>query len=267
MADSSHLQPVRESGWRCGFANLLRLENQRWWSTRRWWVVSLVMLVVVNGFLAFGIWIDPLLNPGERPPEVAEVAFDVFFLWMSILSVLAAIFIAQGVVVGEKQSGVAAWVLSAPASREAFISTKFFGNAIGLLATTVIFQGVVAYAQLSLREGRLLPLLPIMAALCLQCLYVLFYLALVILLGTYFATSVPVLAVSFATLLGQPFLDIFFTGYAPWLAWALPSKMPELARFAHRGEPLPSVLSIFVTLACILTFLFLAVRRFRREEF
>jgi ABC-2 type transport system permease protein len=267
MAGSMQLQPVIEHGWRCGFSNLLRLENQRWWTTSRWWVVSVVMLVVVNGFLAFGIWIDPLFQPGELPPEFSAGAFDVFLFWMSIISVLTAIFIAQGAMIGEKQSGVAAWVLSAPVSRGAFVSTKFIGNAIGLLSTTVVLQGFVAYAQLLLREGHLLPILPILAALTLQSFYVLFYLALAIMLGTFFASRVPVLALSFGILLGQPFIDNSLTGFAPWLAWALPSKLPELARFAHRGESLPSTLSIFVTITFITGFLLLAIWRFKREEF
>ena len=40
MASVTVLQPLKERGWRRGFANLLRKENGEWWHTRRWWLQS-----------------------------------------------------------------------------------------------------------------------------------------------------------------------------------------------------------------------------------
>jgi ABC-2 type transport system ATP-binding protein len=45
------------------------------------------------------------------------------------------------------------------------------------------------------------------------------------------------------------------------------AKLPELARFAHRWQPLPSYSSIVVALVLTSLFLALAIWRFRREEF
>jgi len=267
MSENGQLRPVVEKGWRCGFANLLRLENQRWWSTRRWWVQCLVMLVILNGLLAYGIWISPLLEPGERPPDFVAGTLDVVLIWMSILSVLNTLFMVQSAIIGEKQSGVAAWILSAPVSRSAFIIAKFIGNAVGLLAATIWLQGLLIYVQFSASEGRFLPILPIVTALLLQSQYLLFYLALVIMLGAFFSSRAPVLVISFAVLIGQPFIDNLAAEFAPWLSWALPAKLPELARFAHRWQPLPSYSSIVVALALTTVFLALAIWRFRREEF
>jgi len=116
------------------------------------------------------------------------------------------------------------------------------------------------------REEHLLSAAPIAAALSLQALYMLFYLALALMLGTFFSSRVPVLAISFGVLLSQPFIDNSLKS-APWIAWVLPAKLPELARFAHRGEPLPSILTIIVVLILTSGFLWLAIWRFNREEF
>jgi len=267
MAENAQLQRVEEYGWRCGFANALRLENQHWWATKRWWVLSLIMTVLLNGMLAYGLWIVPLFEPVEPNPELVSGTLDVILIWMSILSVFSTIFITQSAIIGEKQSGVVAWILSGPVSRSTFIIAEFIGNAIGLLATTVFLQGILIYLQLSISAGSLLPIVPILAALLLQSLYVMFYLALVIMLGTFFSSRVPLLGISFAVLIGQPFIDNFAEEFAPWLSWALPAKLPELARFAHRWQKLPSYSSIVLAFVLVLGFLALAIWRFKRDEF
>lgn len=264
---ASTLEPVVERGWRCGLRNLLRLENQRWWGTRRWWVQSLVLLVLLNGLLAFGLWIDPLIETVTRPPGYLETALDIVLMWMSILTVLVTIFVAQDALVGEKQSGLAAWVLSGPVSRPAYLLSKFLAHGLGLLSTAVFLQGLVAYLQASLLDGRLRPLLPWLAALALQALYVLFYLALVLWLGAVFTSRLPVLLTAFGVLLGQPLVEFFTREWAPGLAWLFPSKLPELARFAQRAEAWPSVVPAVAAVAYVAVFLWLAVRRFEREEF
>ena len=67
---------------------------------------------------------------------------------------IAVIIIMKDTLVGEKQSGTAAWVLSKPVSRPAFILSKLAANSIGVLATIVILPGVVAFILYRLR-GRL----------------------------------------------------------------------------------------------------------------
>ncbi|MDH3295952.1 MAG: hypothetical protein OER95_16670, partial [Acidimicrobiia bacterium] len=63
MVEAPALQAVEESGWRRGFANLFRKENERWWHTRRWMLQTVLWLVVLNGILAMGLWIVPLVRP------------------------------------------------------------------------------------------------------------------------------------------------------------------------------------------------------------
>ena len=279
MASNNTLQLVEERGWRSGFANLMRQENGRWWRARRWWVQSLIWLVVLNGILVFALWIAPLVEPGEagagnvqaRWQVNEEAATEVFALvlqFMGIFPVFGVLVITQGAIVREKQSGTAAWILSGPVSRVAFILSKLIANAIGFLVTVVVLQGLIAYLQLSLSMGEFLPPIPIVAALSLHGLHLLFYLTLTLMLGAFFKSRGPVLAIPIAVLIGQGIMESLAKGFAPWFPWhILPAKLPGLAGIAALGEPLPSFSPIVAVLLFSLVFVLLAIWRFEREEF
>ena len=66
MSSGITLQPVIEHGWRSGFVNLLRKENSLWWGTRKWWVQTLIWLVISNGIIAFLLWGIPLIDPSAN---------------------------------------------------------------------------------------------------------------------------------------------------------------------------------------------------------
>ncbi len=112
MASVSVLQAVEESGWRRGFANLLRKENGEWWHTRRWWLQSLIWLPIVNGILAVGLWVVPVIDPAEAGDTLENLG--IFIQVMTQFPIFGVIVITQGAVIGEKQSGTAAWIMSAP---------------------------------------------------------------------------------------------------------------------------------------------------------
>lgn len=279
MANNNALQLVKERGWRSGLANLMRLENGRWWGTSRWWVQSLMWLVVLNGILVLVLWILPMVGSGEAGAgdvqaswqvneEAAAQGFDGLLTLMGVFPVFGVLVITQGVIVGEKQSGTAAWILSSPVSRVAFILSKLIANAIGFLVIVVVLQGLIAYLQLSLRLGGFVPPLPIVAALSLHALHLLFYLTLTLMLGAFFDSRGPVLAIPIAILIGQGLLESLAKRFAPWFPWQiLPAKLPGLASIAAQGEPLPSFSPIVAVLLFSLAFVLLAIWRFEREEF
>ena len=133
MSSSNTLQLVNERRWRRGFANLLRKENGMWWGTRRWWVQSLVWLLTLNGFIAFLIWLVPVLDPGGETVSPSE-GLEVFMVFLGFFGAIGVMVLTQGAIVGEKRSGTVAWILSNPVSRSAFILSKLIGNAMGILA-------------------------------------------------------------------------------------------------------------------------------------
>jgi len=269
MASASVLQPVKESGWRRGFANLLRKENGEWWRTRRWWTQSLIWLLIANGILAIGVWVVPIMEPAEAGDTMENLG--IFIQLMAWFPMFAVVVIAQGAVIGEKQSGTAAWIMSAPVSRSAFILAKLVANAIGFFVTIILVQGVVAYVQLSLSDGSPLALAPYLAMLALLSLYLLFYLTLTLMLGTFFDTRGPVLGIAIAVSIVSmlSLIGSLFASFLPWIVVIVPEAIPGILTLLVQGEPLPDVWPIPIILMAVYSLLFvaLAIWRFNREEF
>ena len=268
MASANNIQLLDERGWRQGFANLFHKESGAWWRTRRWWVQSLLWLLIVNGILAIGLWVVPVVAPEEAGDVVENLG--MFVELMALFPMYAVIVITQGAIIGEKQSGTAAWILSAPVSRSGFILSKLFANAIGFLVTIIIVQGLAAYVQISVSEGSLLPLGPYLANLALLSLYLVFYLALTLMLGTFFNTRGPVLGIAIGVAIGSMFgIGQLLAGFLPWLVLILPEALPALVSALVQGESIPAIWPVPIIVISLYTVLFvaLAIWRFNREEF
>ena len=101
MLANDVFQPVQERGWRHGLRNMLRVEFGKWFRTRMWWTQALIWILVVNGILAGILW------SGEGM-DVSEAA-SLFSLFIGLFPSIAIIIIMQDAVVGERESGTAAW--------------------------------------------------------------------------------------------------------------------------------------------------------------
>jgi ABC-2 type transport system permease protein len=243
---------------------MLRKETGTWWGTRKWWVQSLVWLLLVNGVIGFILWAIPLIEP-MAVPQGAD-AVPTFMAMIGVGSTLGVLILTQSIIVREKQMGTAAWILSNPVTRVAFVLAKLVGHAIGCLAIIILLQGLVAYVQFSLRDAVLWPALPLAAAMGLQALNLLFYLTLAVMLGTLFRGRGPVLGIAFTFYFAQEILAQLesIVRYVPPY---MPAKLPQMAVAVALGQPLPSVKPILsVTVACLL-FVVVALWRFSREEF
>ena len=75
----------------------------------------------------------------------AALGLTVFFAVAGIALPIGAIIMGQEEVLDEKRSGTAAWILSKPVSRVAFILAKVTANAIGILIIMVLLEGALAY--------------------------------------------------------------------------------------------------------------------------
>lgn len=268
MSSVNTLRLVNERGWRQGFANLFRKENGEWWHTRRWWTQSLLWLLIVNGILAIGLWVVPVMAPEDAGDAVENTG--MFFQLMALFPMFAVIIITQGAIIGEKQSGTAAWILSAPVSRSSFVLSKLMANGLGFLVTIILIQGVVAYVQLSLSEGTTLPALPFLGSLGLLSIYLFFYLTLTLMLGTFFDTRGPVLGIAMAIAIGSMLgIGQLFAGFLPQLALVLPEAISGIITAVIQGETLPAVWPIPLIAISFYSILFitLAIWRFNREEF
>lgn len=222
------LQPITTGGWRRGFAPMLGKELGQWWGTKQWLVQGLTWLVLINGVVAVGMILDP-----------SEDTLRVVLPLTALVTAIGVIVTTQGAIVGEKQRGTAAWILSKPVTRTSFLLSKLAAYAIGFGVVALTVPWVVFIAEDRFIAGNDLALLPMLGTLGLLALHLLVYLALVLALGTVFDSRGPIAAIGIGVLLtGQ-----FFGGMLPvTVVTVLPWILPELADAVARGSDLPASL-------------------------
>lgn len=255
------LDPHRGGGPLLGFANLFRHEARPWLRFRLGGVQALLWTGLLGGGLLLPLVALREVFAAETAGPLAS-AFEMFFTLGAVGPAIGAVILAHGAVIGERQSGTAAWVLTKPASRAAFVLAKFAAMALGMVATAVAVPGAVAYAALSAEAGAPLPVVPFLAGLGLLALHVVFYVALALALSVFARTRGAVLAVGLGAILAGDVL----IGLVPALGEVGPWLLGRLALVAAQGGPLltpwPPV-AVALGTAALLT---AAVVRFGREE-
>lgn len=263
MSGNSAFELVTERGWRRGLGNLLSNEFSRWWKTNMWWVQSLIW----GGICGFMVGSIVVQSP-DMPLSEMVMIYSIFG---GLFPAIAVVIIMQDVLVGEKRSGTAAWVLSKPVSRQAFILSRFIAHALGVLVTMVLVPGVVAF--LVFRFAAHVPIPPgrFLAGLGALYLLLLYYLTLTLMLGALFRSGGAVIGLALALVFGQQYLVglIPILKYVlPWtIAIALPPEEGAIVPSILTGQPPWSWIPLLAVALQIPIFLWIAVARFRREEF
>ncbi|HSR32887.1 MAG TPA: ABC transporter permease subunit, partial [Anaerolineae bacterium] len=205
-----------------------------------------------------------------------ENATLAFIVTAALCVPFAAVSLAQDSILGEKHSGTAAWVLSKPLRRPAYVLAKLIAHGLGLFVAWVALPGVIAYLQLLKPAGGYFTPLRIAGVMGLNYLNLLFFLTLALMLATLFNGRGPVLGISLVLAWAgpMPFISAPIQKYAPWLYDVLPWKLlidfntnQPLAGYLANGRPLPTVLPIIATALWCVLFTAVATWRFRREEF
>jgi ABC-2 type transport system permease protein len=263
---NSSMTPVLGAGWSRGLRNVLRGELKSWFSTRRWWVQILVWAASVN--LIY--FIVALTNAkGSASMDTTLMLFNIF---MGLAGPIGVSILMQTAVVGEKRSGTAAWVLSKPVSRAAFIVAKLLANSTGIVVTMILAQGLIAYLISTVMLGLPLSVPGFLAGLAVHFVNILFYLTLTLMLGTIFEHPGPVVGISIAFLFAQNISMSFVPGLARYVPWTLAMPVngdayPSIAMNLMAGAGVPSFLSLYVALIAIVLFIGLALWIFQRQEF
>jgi ABC-2 type transport system permease protein len=285
MASNIEFQSVGNQGRWQGFANLFRNENHLWWRTSRWWMQTLIWLLIANGILFLVIGVAPKMenqlgqdaqsfqvseSAGDSQQSLAEQGLSVFLKMAGIAIGIGVVVLAQDTLIGEKQSGTAAWVLSKPVSRVAYILSKVISHSFGILITMVVFQGGFAYLLIFLVTGKNLPIVPYIGALGMLFLSLLFWLTLAVMLGALSNMRGMVIGIPLFLLLGSQ----LFVMAAPWTAdympWNLTTEVstsrPAIAVNLVLSQPIQTLTPLFATLMGCLLFTLFAVWRFQKEE-
>jgi len=261
LAARQGLIPVRQRAWLGGFGNMLRKELGQWWGTRTWWVQTLIWVLILNGISTI-VALTEGLPPAELLQEVVQT-----FLPMSVGAVgMGTVIAAQGLIVGEKQLGTAAWVMSKPASRSAFILAKVVANALGFWVTAIIIPSIIFVITVRTVVPVPLDLVPFLVGVGISALSQLFYLTLTIMLGTFFNSRGPIAGIG----IGFVMTGLLLKGFIPMQVMiATPWPLPDVAGGLALGMELPSIwpVPVIATAVWVIIMIAAALWRFGREEF
>ena len=263
MSGNSAFLLVSERGWRRGLGSMLKSESSRWWKTRMWWVQCLIW-VCIHFLLGAILYLLP------SKPLGGEVAM-IYAVFGGLFPAVGVVIIMQDVVVGEKKGGTAAWALSKPITRSAFILSKVIANSLGVLTTMVIVPGVIVFTVQALSLPNQWTLPGFLAGLSMVFLFCFFFLSLTLMLGTFFSSRGPIIGIA----LGLLFLEQYLVGVRPFLRYVFPwnllisigettdAVVPCLLLGSHNYSP---TLIVVIALESLL-FLGIGLWRFSREEF
>ena len=275
MAANLELERVKERSGLRGFSNLFRKENRAWWGTRRWWINALLWTVLLGGLTAI-----MLFASGEEVNEATEaeitqagglvayillLGLNIFFQFGVPVLAIGTVILAQDLIIGEKQSGVAEWLLSKPVTRRAYVLAKVAANALAVLALLIGLPSVVAYGMLSLRMGAPFPLAPFLSAVGIMTVHTLFYLTLTLMLGTIFNNRGPILGIALGSVLGGGMLG----GLIKPLLYVTPWMLPEVAVLTATGQALTAetgIASLVATALWSVVFILMAFAKFEKME-
>jgi ABC-2 type transport system permease protein len=247
-----------------GFANLFANENHGWWRTRAWLIQLAVWLGIINGLIALVTYGETQDASGAMPP-LLETLIQVFFKAGGPAIAVGAVIAAQGAVVGEKQLGTAAWIMSKPAGRSAFLLSKLAAYLLVFVGLAIAVPSVVFFGQTRFAAGQMPALLPFLAAQGVMLLHLLFYLALTLLLGAFASSRGPVAGGA----LGFLFAGMLLPSFVPQVAVVFPWQLGDIATGLTLGTRLPATwpIPVLATAGWTLLFIAAALWRFAREEF
>jgi len=266
---SNQFQLVNEKGWKRGLGNLLHGEYSAWFKSSRWWKHLLIWFAIINVMMAAMVIAateEAKKGNGGPPLLLMYGVFGGLFVSFGVMIIM------QQVLVREKNSGTAAWVLSKPVTRTAFVVSRLLINSIAILLTSVIVPGVIVYITLGLFSdlGWLSPF-GFTAALVMVSLNMFYWITLVLMMGTLSDSSSVVIAVP---------ITLFFTfsygpGMLPLLIYVSPlsllfsptARIQPLTVSFINGGPVFSWLPLITTIVCSVVFIVIAIWRFNRQEF
>ncbi len=261
VAARQGLLPVSERAWLGGFGNMLRKEFSQWWGTNRWWIQTLIWVFIINGITTI-----VLLTESLPPEELLQEAVQTFLPVGAGVIGIGTIVTVQGAIVGEKELGTAAWVMSKPASRSAFILAKAVAYTIGFWITAILIPSTIFVIETRLLISAPLSLQPFLAGVALVALSQLFYLMLTLMLGTIFSSRGAITGIGIAFILS----GLLLKGMIPLIVMAVtPYPLPDIASALTLGMALPSIWFVpIVAVSCwIVVMTAVALWRFGREEF
>ena len=267
---SAQFHLVTEKGWRRGLGNLLRGEYSAWFKSSRWLKHLLIWLAIINGMM--GIMLIATVEAAKDGNDGPPLLF-MYGIFGGMFVAFGVMIIMQRVLTREKRSGTAAWVLSKPVTRTAFVVSRLVVNSIAILLTSVIVPGIFLYLTFGLFSGLgwLSPFRYI-AGLLMVALHTFYWITFVLIMGTLFESSSGVIAVPIAlcfTFWIGPMLfpPLVYISPLSLTFSPAPDQFNSLVASIMAGEPVFSWLPLISTVVSCVVFIAVAIWRFNRQEF
>ncbi len=258
MAANIALNRLKPRGWTAGFMNLFERESD-WWKTRRGLIQLIVWILIINGLL-FSVLNAPAQPSESNVGSPLQQAAELFCVLIGFICPVAIMVASQGSIVGEKQNGTAAWILSKPVSRTAFILSKFMASSLRALVTMILLPGLCAYF-LMIGFGLSLQIGAMLEGLGLLFLNILFFQSFTFMMGT--------LANSRRTVIGASLALVFILNLITNMSISsyLPGHLPLDAAIVLTNQPYTNLIPLVETIVMTILFLSLGFWRFAQEEF
>jgi ABC-2 type transport system permease protein len=272
MTVTGKLETVKERGWRLGYLNLLHRESQEWWGTRRWLMQSVLWIIMIDGFMAFMLFVMPAIMQmaaGEEAAsfDVIEGAVAVLFQLGMIGTGVGTIILGQDLILEERLNGISEWILSKPVSRVAYILAKLVANMVGISIFYVGIPAGIGYALLAAKMGNLPVISPFMIGVGAMLLHSFFYFTLTLMMGILSQSRSIVLSVTMGTLFAGLILPGFMgktlASLTPWMLPRLMSGIIPVPILSMKVLTTPLIMTAIWSIAFISFSLF----QFRRLEF
>lgn len=281
---TKQLKHVQNLGWTAGLRNMLRKENGKWWNWKSLALQVIIWTVVINSLVALAVFILPQMPISDdvkaqvnasgdpeamqafdfTPEGILKLGLSMFFEISGIALLIGGVIIAHDSILKERESGTAAWLLSKPISRKAFVLSKLIASIVGLLVIVIVVQAIVAYAQISIAYGSLAPVMPFLGGLGIMSLNSLFYMVLALTLGAFTLSRGATLGLPIVIgLVGSFLLQIVHE-----LQYVTPWTLGGMAEAMALGGQLPdwAIFPIIATVVWIIVFAGAAIWRFEQIE-
>lgn len=269
------LEPEQNLGWTAGLRNMLRKENAKWWSWKSLAVQLIIWTVIINIMVALGVFVivhipapsnDPNANTvlNSSPAGILDMGLAMFFQVAGLAVLIGGVILAHDSILKERESGTAAWLLSKPVSRKAFVLSKLIANVVGLLVIIILVQAAIAYAQISIAYGGSVPLMPFLYGLGILSVYGLFYMVLSLALGAFTLSRGVALGLPIVMgIVGSVLLEV-----VKQLQYVTPWALGSISLAAARGAVLPdwAIFPIIATIVWTIVFAGAAIWRFEQIE-
>jgi ABC-2 type transport system permease protein len=266
---SGNSEFIQKTGasWTRGLDSILGGELTGWFKTRKWWTQIITWFFAVN-FTTIVVSFTSDQNNSEMP----VLFFNIF---LGLAGAIGVCIIMQNEVVGEKRSGTAAWVLSKPLSRTAFLLGKMVSNLIGILVTMVLAQGLIAYLIFIFIFQLNISPLNMLAGLAVQLVDLFFYMTLTLMLGTILNHPAPVIAIPIAIFSTQNIIVNQIGASNPTLAnlfpWSLVMPVSNsvtggVASSMMLGVPEVNLIGVVSTLIMSFIFVVTGIMVFNKQD-